>query len=101
MPVTKAEIESIMNHFAESRRGGRCEECGFDWTISFSDASSIMRATPERYRELIDGHFEQACTSATGAPWSPSEYVWHVADAVGIWAERLKALADDPDAPFV
>src|SRR5688500_1414685 len=82
MPVGQAEIESIMNHFAESQRGGRCQQCGFEWRTSFEDASSLMRRTPGRYREIIRGHFEQARTSATGTGWSPNEYVWHVADAV-------------------
>lgn len=101
MPITQEEINSIMNHFAESQRGGRCRQCGFDWKTPFDEARSVISSTPRRYRHLIGGRSDEARTSASGASWSPSAYVWHCADALGSWAERLKALADDPSAPFV
>lgn len=101
MPITQEEEESIMGHFAESQRGGRCKQCGFDWKTPFDEARSIISNAPGRYRDRIGDRFEDARTTSTGATWSPSAYVWHCADILGIWAERLKALADDPESPFV
>ena len=101
MSVAQEEIDSIMNHFAESQRGGECRQCGFDWKTPFDDARSVISSTPHRYQTLIGARMEEARTSAGGASWSPSAYVWHCADALGIWAERLKAFADDPSSPFV
>ena len=101
MPVTQEEISSIMNHFAESQRGGECRQCGFDWKTPFDEARSVISSTPRRFRHLMGGRSDEARTSASGASWSPSAYVWHCADALGIWAERLKAFADDPSSPFI
>ena len=101
MPITQDEISSIMNHFAESQRGGSCRQCGFDWKTPFDEARSVISSTPRRYRDLIGERPGKARTSANGASWSPSAYVWHCADTIGSWAERLTALSDDPGAAFV
>lgn len=101
MPVAQEEIDSIMDHFAESQRGGKCRQCGFDWETPFDEARAVISSTPRRLRHLIGERADEARRSASVARWSPSAYVWHCADAIGIWAERLKAFADDPGSPFV
>lgn len=100
MPVTDDEVQRIMAHFATSLAGGRCEWCGFDWTMSVEDAATIVEETPEWCRDAFDGRLEAVGRKPAPELWSPSAYVWHMADAIGVWAERFVALAEEPGRPL-
>jgi hypothetical protein len=101
VPVSRQEMRSIMAHFETASRGGRCHECGYDWTLSVEDARGIVAGAPARCAELIGDRWEEARAKPDARTWSPSGYVWHMADAIGIWSERLAALASDPGSPLV
>jgi hypothetical protein len=98
MPVTQQEIDSIMGHFADSKAEGRCAQCGFEWSVPVHEARSVVTGAPARCAELIGSRWDAARRKPDEKTWSPNAYVWHCADAIGIWAERLKALAEDASA---
>lgn len=100
MPVGPEEIESTKRHFATARAGGRCEECGFDWSASLQEAAGIITGSPRWCKDAIGDRLEDAVRPPGPGVWSPSAYVWHMADAIGVWAERLVALAHDPHHPI-
>ncbi|HEV2755229.1 MAG TPA: DinB family protein [Actinomycetota bacterium] len=100
MPVTDAEVRRIMAHFDTSVAGGRCTWCSFDWTIGVEEAATIVGETPEWCRQAFEGRWEEARRKPAPELWSPSAYVWHMADAIGVWAERLVALAQDRERPL-
>jgi len=101
VPVSEEEIQSIMKMFETAAAGGRCEQCGFDWTITPEDAEKLILETPTVTATLIGDRWDDARRKPGPKTWSPTGYVWHMTDAIGIWAERLKAIADDPKAPIV
>jgi hypothetical protein len=76
---------------------GGCRECGFEWTTEHGEALAAITDAPERYAALLDGPGHKRLTPADTA-WSRSAYVWHVADIVRAWSERLHALSHEPTA---
>jgi len=80
-----------MNEFLIDLYGEPCRECGFSFETSASDAIAIIEGLPEA--------FDQATGSATGTErhpdlaWTVTAYVFHVADNLRIWAERLAGAA--------
>lgn len=99
--VTEEEIGRVMGHFRTSQEGGRCDHCGFEWSMPVSDALELVATSPARTRALLGQRWEDARKRHDPPLWSPSAYVWHMADAIGIWSERLVALKAEPDAPLV
>ena len=82
--------------------GDPCRECGFAWSISQVDATSLVANIPNRIGELLD---ESGGVSLRhpDLSWSAGAYVCHVADNLRIWAERLAGLAlgaTGPVAPY-
>jgi hypothetical protein len=71
--------------------GDPCRECGFEWSTSLEDATTLVRNLPTSYEEVVAGaagserHRELA--------WSVTAYVCHVSDNLRIWAERLAGVA--------
>lgn len=100
MPVTQEEVQRIMGHFAASQQRARCEWCGWDWTTSVPDAARVISGMPEWCAQAFEGRHADAQRKPSPELWSPSAYVWHMADAIGVWAERLVALAHEPDRPL-
>lgn len=99
--VTDEEIARIMAHFETSKSGGSCDHCGFEWSISVEAAADVIASSPERTRALIDERWEEARRQHDPPLWSPSAYVWHMSDAIGVWSERLVGMHVEPDAPLV
>lgn len=87
---------AIDTMLARADAEGGCRECGFTWTLGVDEAVAHIRSAPQRYRS----HLADRDGSARPAPdvWSPSAYVWHLADAFRVWAERLHAIAADGQA---
>jgi hypothetical protein len=77
--------------------GDPCRECGHRWSISADDAQRVVEHAPSEFADLIHG--------ATGGEriaelkWSVTEYVFHVADNLRIWADRVSAASGG--VPFV
>jgi hypothetical protein len=75
--------------------GDACGECGFSWSAEGDEGLGRVQGASDRFAELLQGR------DATRAPgprvWSPSAYVWHVADVVRAWSERLHSLGIDAE----
>lgn len=99
--VTDEEVARVMEHFALSKEGGTCPQCGFDWAMPPDEARRLIATSPARTRELIGDRWADARRRHDPPLWSPSAYVWHMADALGIWSERFIALELDPDTGIV
>ena len=67
--------------------GDPCVECGFDWSITARRAAAEIQGAPARYRELLDG--TDGSQRLPELAWSAKAYVFHVADNLWIWAERM------------
>jgi len=78
--------------------GDPCRSCGFDWGIVAEDAIITVLRAPERFAALVSGldgrqrHPELS--------WSAKAYVFHVADNLRIWAERLAAAGAGSVSPI-
>ena len=75
--------------------GNPCRECGFDWTQAPESVIAAVEALPDRFDALLAGHTgdETASDAPPGQPiWSAKAYVFHVADNLRIFAERLEGV---------
>ncbi len=71
--------------------GDPCRECGFDWSQSAESALVLVEAVPDRLADLLAGRTGDE--RAPDATWSAKAYVFHVADNLRIFAERLEGVA--------
>ncbi|GEM_PF-6533793 len=71
--------------------GDPCRDCGYEWSISQSDAVSLVLGLPENYHDLLSG--ADGRERHRELSWSVAGYVLHVADTLRIWAERLAGIA--------
>ncbi len=76
-----------MNSFGITTYGDPCRECGFEWSTSLDASAGIIAGAPRRYTELLDGH--DGTAQHHDLTWTVNAYVFHVADNIRIWAERL------------
>jgi hypothetical protein len=75
--------------------GDPCRECGFSWSVAPESAIAAVEQVPAQLDVLLQG-----CTgderSAVAHPgqlsWSAKAYVFHVADNLRIFAERLRGV---------
>jgi uncharacterized damage-inducible protein DinB len=75
--------------------GNPCRECGFDWAQPPETAIAAVEALPDQFDAVLAGR-----TGAERAPeahpgqsnWSAKAYVFHVADNLRIFAERLEGV---------
>lgn len=77
----------------------RCDECGFDWSISVDDSNALIAGAPARYASLLEGR--DGSSAPTPGVWSPVAYVWHVVDVMRIGADRIWAARSDGSAVIV
>ncbi len=90
-----------VNQWGPSGYGDPCGACGFDWSITETGAAGVIAGAPGRFGALLAGR--DGTGRAPGLAWDAREYVWHVADNLRIWEERLSALtpgATLPVAPY-
>jgi hypothetical protein len=78
------------NAWWRSTYGDPCRECGFDWSQTPEEAIAAVEAVPDRLVALLDGH--TGAEVAPGTTWSAKAYVFHVADNLRIFAERLEGV---------
>src|SRR5262245_48631252 len=70
--------------------GDPCRECGFDWSQPPEAAIAAVEALPDAFDDALAGR-----TGAERSPestWSAKAYVFHVADNLRIFAERLEGV---------
>ena len=79
-----------MNRWLAEQFGQPCRECGFDWGCGVSDALTRVASAPCSFRTLLAGR--DGSERHPDLLWSAKAYVFHVADNLGIWAERLAAV---------
>jgi hypothetical protein len=70
--------------------GDPCRECGFDWSQTPEQAVVAVEALPSQFVALLDGR--SGDERAPDATWSAKAYVFHVADNLRIFAERLEGV---------
>jgi hypothetical protein len=80
----------VENEWWISEYGDPCRECGFEWSQSPESAIAAVEALPNRFDALLDGR--TGTELAPGATWSAKAYVFHVADNLRIFAERLEGV---------
>jgi hypothetical protein len=70
--------------------GNPCRECGFDWSQAPATAIAAVEALPDEFDALLAGRTGDE--HAPHASWSAKAYVFHVADNLRIFAERLEGV---------
>lgn len=74
-----------------------CPQCGADWVRAGGATRRIIAGAADRYGALLADGEEQEREPGV---WSPTAYTVHVGDWLRIWAERLVAVAAEPDRPL-
>lgn len=77
----------LMNTFGINTYGDPCRECGFGWSTSLVASAGLIADAPRRYAELLDD--QDGTAQHQDLTWTVKAYVFHVADNIRIWAERL------------
>ena len=72
--------------------GNPCRECGFDWATRAEDAIVRVEGLPARLAELLSAAGVTGAEVPAGCSWSVTAYVFHVADNLRIFAERLEGV---------
>jgi hypothetical protein len=70
--------------------GNPCRECGFDWSQSPETAIAAVEALPDQFDAALAGR--TGAEQAADATWSAKAYLFHVADNLRIFAERLEGV---------
>jgi hypothetical protein len=79
--------------------GDPCRECGFVWSVTRSEAQTLMAEIPARMRAALAGNDGTARHPDLG--WNARAYIAHVSDNVRIYAERLAGAALGATAPII
>jgi uncharacterized damage-inducible protein DinB len=75
--------------------GNPCRECGFDWSQAPETAIAAVEQLPDRFDAALVGRTgdERAPDAHPDQPsWSVKAYLFHVADNLRIFAERLEGV---------
>jgi hypothetical protein len=83
-------VEPVENGWWISVYGDPCRECGFAWSQSPESVIVAVEALPDRFDALLAGRTGDE--RAPGTTWSAKAYVFHVADNLRIFAERLEGV---------
>ena len=81
----------VENEWWIGEYGDPCRECGFNWGQAPDAVIEQVEALPERYAASLAGRTGDDVIP--GARWSAKAYVFHVADNLRIFAERLEGVA--------
>src|SRR6478736_6921788 len=80
-----------MNEWGSTTFGDPCRGCGFEWSMSQSDADALIAQAPVRFAALIGS--SDGSERDPALEWTAGGYVCHVADSLRVWAERLANVA--------
>jgi uncharacterized damage-inducible protein DinB len=75
--------------------GNPCRECGFDWTQPPESVIAAVEELPAKFDALLAGRTGDEISSdpRPGEPiWSAKAYVFHVADNLRVFTERLEGV---------
>jgi hypothetical protein len=78
------------NSWWREEYGSPCRECGFDWSIEPEEAIRAVEGLPGAWAGVLAGTTGNEVPPA--ATWSAKAYVFHVADNLRIFAERLEGV---------
>jgi hypothetical protein len=78
---------------------GRCEACGFDWSLGPDAALALIADAPAAYARLLEGRDGMAPAADGG--WNATGYLWHLTDLARSWSERWAQLAALPGSMLV
>jgi hypothetical protein len=70
--------------------GDPCRECGFDWATPPEAVIAAVEALPAKFDAALAGRTGDE--RAPDATWSVKAYVFHVADNLRVFAERLEGV---------
>ena len=70
--------------------GNPCRECGFDWSQAPEDVIAAVEELPDKFDAALAGRTGNE--RAPDTTWSAKAYVFHVADNLRIFAERLEGV---------
>jgi len=87
--------DAVENRWWIEEWGNPCRECGFDWTQSPESVIAAVEELPARFDALLAGRTgdETSRDARSGEiTWSATAYVFHVADNLYIFAERLEGV---------
>ncbi len=86
---------AVENEWWITEWGNPCRECGFDWSQSPEAVLAAVEELPDRFDALLAGRTgDETAGDAHPGPfvWSAKAYVFHVADNLRIFAERLEGV---------
>lgn len=66
----------------------------FDFGVGVDEARRLIDGCPARIARILEGR--NAARKPSPDTWSPAGYVWHLADAIRAWGERLIGIGRDP-----
>lgn len=82
--------EHVDNEWWRTEYGDPCRECGFAWADAPETVIAAVEAVPAELVALLAGTTGDEVP--TGATWLVKAYVFHVADNLRIFAERLEGV---------
>jgi hypothetical protein len=88
-------MERLENAWWIREWGNPCRECGFDWSQPPETVIAAVEHLPDRFDAVLAGRTgtERADDGQPGEPsWSAKAYVFHVADNLRVFAERLEGV---------
>jgi hypothetical protein len=88
--MSRANQKRPENELWVEAYGDPCRECGFEWSQSAGDAVAAVEGLPERFAGLLAGTSGDEVPA--GCTWSAKAYVFHVADNLRVFAERLEGV---------
>lgn len=81
----------VTSEWGQRTFGEPCRECGYSWSLDPVSAISRVASAPADFRRALEGASGEERSAAL--TWSVKAYVFHVADNLRIWAERVEAAA--------
>ncbi len=85
------ENDGIENEWWVSEYGDPCRECAFSWTQPPDVVIDQVEQLPDRFAALLAGRSGDERHPARA--WPVKAYVFHVADNLRVFAERLEGVA--------
>ena len=78
--------------------GDPCRTCGYDWQTPVETALETVANAPQAYADILAG--SDGSQRHPDLAWSAKAYVFHIADNLRIWAERVAASKAGSDRPI-
>lgn len=76
-----------MELWGASLYGNPCPDCGYNWSLTVSEAIALVSGLPAKFSDFLEGRRGDERHPELG--WTSAGYVSHVTDNLRTWAERL------------